>query len=150
MKLRRAFCHRAAALLPVGQYPMARFRHPAYRPPMTEESAGVPYHRQSGGPARARPRPLAPGESRRRIRDAARTGPASPPSSGEHAGNPSVQHTQMLKNQMLELVGRLHDDAGRVTEPKAKAMCDTAAAVLTGLIRAFDDYRNKTAADGID
>ena len=56
--------------------------------------------------------------------------------------NPS-HHTQKLKVQMRELVAHLRDDAGKVTEPKAQALFEISAEVITGLVKAFDDYEKK-------
>ena len=57
--------------------------------------------------------------------------------------NPSY-HTQELKAQMRQLIEHLRADFGRVTEPKAQALFETSAEVLTGLVKAFDDYEKKS------
>ncbi len=55
----------------------------------------------------------------------------------------SLYHTRKLKVQMQELIDHLRLDVGKVTEPKAQALFETSAEVVTGLIRAFDDYERK-------
>jgi hypothetical protein len=52
-------------------------------------------------------------------------------------------HTKKLKEQMGQLIGRLRKDVGKVAEAKAQALIETSAEVLTGLVKAFDDYEKK-------
>ena len=47
---------------------------------------------------------------------------------------------------MRQLIEHLREDVGKVTEPKAQALLETSAEVLTGLVKAFDDYENKSEA----
>jgi hypothetical protein len=47
---------------------------------------------------------------------------------------------------MRQLIAHLRDDVGKVTEPKAQALFETSAEVLTGLVKAFDDYEKKREA----
>lgn len=54
-----------------------------------------------------------------------------------------IHHTQKLKAQMRELIDHLRADVGKVTEPKAQALFETSAEVVTGLVKAFDDYERK-------
>ena len=63
--------------------------------------------------------------------------------------NPSIDtetlhHTQKLKGQLRDLINHLRADIEKVTDPKARAMFETSAEVLTGLVKAFDDYEQKT------
>ena len=51
-----------------------------------------------------------------------------------------VHHTRKLRAKMDELIVHLREDVGKVTEPKAQALFETSAEVLTGLVKAFDDY----------
>jgi len=62
------------------------------------------------------------------------------------AENDPHHHTQKLKIQMRELIAHLRDDVGKVTDPKARALFETSAEVLTGLVKAFDDYEKKSEA----
>jgi hypothetical protein len=54
-----------------------------------------------------------------------------------------VHHTQRIKAQMHQLIGQLREDIGLITEPKAQALFETSAEVLTGLVKAFDHYERK-------
>jgi hypothetical protein len=47
---------------------------------------------------------------------------------------------------MRQLIDHLREDVGKVTEPKAQAPFETSAEVLTGLVKAFDDYEKKGEA----
>jgi hypothetical protein len=47
---------------------------------------------------------------------------------------------------MRQLIEHLRKDVGKVTEPKAQALFETSAEVLTGLVKAFDDYEKKIEA----
>ena len=60
--------------------------------------------------------------------------------------NNPIHHTQKIKARMRELVEHLREDVGKVTEPKAQALFETSAEVLTGLAKAFDDYEKKGEA----
>jgi hypothetical protein len=57
--------------------------------------------------------------------------------------NNPIHHTQKIKAQMRQLIDHLREDVGKVTEPKAQALFETSAEVLTGLVKAFDDYEKK-------
>ena len=59
--------------------------------------------------------------------------------------NPSVSrnpihHTEKIQAKMRQLIDHLRADVGKVTEPKAQALFETSAEVLTGLVKAFADY----------
>jgi hypothetical protein len=58
--------------------------------------------------------------------------------------NNPIHHTQKIKAQMRQLIDHLREDIGKVTEPKAQALFETSAEVLTGLVKAFDDYEKKS------
>lgn len=55
-------------------------------------------------------------------------------------------HTQNMKKRLQETVDHLRQDIGKVDEPQLKAMFETSAEVLTGLIKAFSDYEKKNEA----
>ena len=57
--------------------------------------------------------------------------------------NSPLHHTQKLKAQMVQLIDHLHADIGKVTDPQARALFETSAEVVTGLVKAFDDYEQK-------
>ena len=60
--------------------------------------------------------------------------------------NNPIHHTQKIKAQMGQLIDHLREDVGKVTEPKAQALFETSEEVLTGLVKAFDDYEEKIEA----
>jgi hypothetical protein len=45
---------------------------------------------------------------------------------------------------MRQLIEYLREDVGKVIEPKAQALFETSAEVLTGLVKAFGDYEKKS------
>lgn len=53
-------------------------------------------------------------------------------------------HTQNIKSEMEKLVDHLRKDVEKVDEPKARALFETSAEVINGLITAFDHYEEKT------
>ncbi len=57
-----------------------------------------------------------------------------------------IHHTRRIKVRMRQLIDHLRGDVVRITEPKAQALFETSAEVLTGLVKAFDDYANKSEA----
>lgn len=61
------------------------------------------------------------------------------------ANNP-IRHTHKVKAQMRQLISHLREDVGKITESKAQALFETSAEVLTGLVKAFEDYEHKTEA----
>jgi hypothetical protein len=55
-------------------------------------------------------------------------------------------HTQNMKKRLSETMRHLREDIGKVDEPQLKAMFETSAEVLGGLVKAFDDYEKKNEA----
>ena len=55
-----------------------------------------------------------------------------------------IRHTQKIKAQMRQLIDHLREDVGKATAPKARTLFETSPEVLTGLVKAFDDYENKS------
>jgi hypothetical protein len=51
----------------------------------------------------------------------------------KNASNNPVHHTHKIKARMSQLIAHLREDVGKVTEPKAQALFETSAEVLTGL-----------------
>lgn len=58
----------------------------------------------------------------------------------------SRHHTQKMQKAFLELQDHLREDIGKVDEPQLKAMFETSAEVLGGLVKAFRDYEHKNEA----
>ena len=61
-----------------------------------------------------------------------------------HSRKNPLHHIQRIKARMRQLIEHLREDVGKVTEPKAQALFETSAEVLTGLVKAFDDYEHKS------
>ena len=55
-------------------------------------------------------------------------------------------HTQKMTKQLQDIITHLREDVGKVDEPQFKAMFETSAEVLTGLVKAFKDYEQKSEA----
>ena len=60
--------------------------------------------------------------------------------------NNPIRHTHKIKAQMRQIIKHLREDVGKVTEAKAQALFETSAEVLTGLVKAFEDFERKTEA----
>jgi pyruvate/2-oxoacid:ferredoxin oxidoreductase beta subunit len=58
--------------------------------------------------------------------------------------NEPQAHTQNIRGEFRELIQHLRDDVKRVDEPKARALFETAAEVITGLDTAFQHYDEKS------
>jgi ferric iron reductase protein FhuF len=52
-------------------------------------------------------------------------------------------HTQKMQKALQEIKDHLRKDIQKVDEPQLKAMFETSAEVLGGLIKAFRDYEQK-------
>jgi hypothetical protein len=55
-----------------------------------------------------------------------------------------IHHTQKMQQRLQEIIVHLRQDIDKVDEPQFKAMFETSAEVLFGLIKAFRDYEQKT------
>ena len=58
--------------------------------------------------------------------------------------NNPIRHTHKIKAQMRQIIKHLREDVGKIIEPKAQALFETSAEVLTGLVTAFVDYEQKS------
>jgi hypothetical protein len=56
------------------------------------------------------------------------------------------RHTEAMKTRLQETITHLREDIQKVDEPQLKAMFETSAEVLAGLIKAFGDYEKKNEA----
>lgn len=56
------------------------------------------------------------------------------------------RHTTKIKKQLSDLVNHLREDERKVDDPKARALFEVTAEVLTGLRKAFDDYEDQALA----
>ena len=59
------------------------------------------------------------------------------------SGKNPLHHTQNMKKRLTETQTHLREDIDKVDEPQLKAMFETSAEVLGGLIKAFGDYEKK-------
>jgi hypothetical protein len=57
-----------------------------------------------------------------------------------------LHHTDKMKARLQETVTHLRADIQKVDDPQFKAMFETSAEVLTGLVKAFSDYEKKNEA----
>jgi hypothetical protein len=58
----------------------------------------------------------------------------------------TLHHTRKLKGQMSELIEHLRADVNKITDPRAKAMFEASAEVITGLVTTFEHYERKSEA----
>ena len=52
-------------------------------------------------------------------------------------------HTQKMKRRLTETIAHLREDIEKVDDLQFKAMFETSAEVLGGLVKAFDDFERK-------
>ena len=55
-----------------------------------------------------------------------------------------LHHTQKMQKRLNETIEHLRKDIDRVDEPQLKAMFETSAEVLGGLVKAFKHYEQKS------
>lgn len=53
------------------------------------------------------------------------------------------RHTIKTRTRLAELAEHLREDVGKVDDPRAKALFETAAEVLLGLQKAFADFEQR-------
>jgi hypothetical protein len=49
-------------------------------------------------------------------------------------------HVQNMRARLVELIGHLRQDIDKVREPQLKALFETSAEVLGGLVKTLEDY----------
>lgn len=54
-----------------------------------------------------------------------------------------MKHVENIKNELQKLINHLRKDIHRVNDPKAMALFETSAEVLTGLKTAFSHFEEK-------
>jgi rubrerythrin len=57
-----------------------------------------------------------------------------------------LHHTRKMAKRLKETIEHLRADIDKVDEPQFKAMFETSAEVLGGLVKAFEDYERKNEA----
>ena len=55
-----------------------------------------------------------------------------------------LHHTRKMAGRLKEMVDHLRADIDKVDEPQFKAMFETSAEVLGGLVKALEDYEKKS------
>jgi rubrerythrin len=55
-------------------------------------------------------------------------------------------HTRKMAHRLEDTIAHLREDVRKVDEPQLKAMFETSAEVLGGLVKAFKDYEQKNEA----
>jgi hypothetical protein len=53
-------------------------------------------------------------------------------------------HTANVRKELRELIEHLRNDINKIDEPKAQALFETAAEVISGLDKAFKHYEEKS------
>jgi len=64
--------------------------------------------------------------------------------SAELSQNDSRYHTTNIQRMLTELIDHARQDSTKVSDPKAQALFETTAEVLTGLRKAFQDYEGRS------
>ena len=59
-----------------------------------------------------------------------------------------LHHTRKMSQRLTETIEHLRADINKVDDPQFKAMFETSAEVLGGLVKAFEDYEKKNEAAG--
>jgi hypothetical protein len=54
-----------------------------------------------------------------------------------------LHHTRQMQQRLEEVVAHLREDVEKVDEPQFRAMFETSAEVIGGLVKAFRDYEQK-------
>lgn len=71
----------------------------------------------------------------------------NPASTNPQASGPNPEatsnarpHVVHIRQMLAQVVQHTREDEGRVTDPKAKALFETTAETLLGLMKAYEDY----------
>jgi hypothetical protein len=56
------------------------------------------------------------------------------------------RHVHKMAKALADVQTHMREDIDKIDDPKFKAMFETSAEVLGGLIKAFDDYERKNEA----
>ena len=59
------------------------------------------------------------------------------------SSNP-VEHSENIKSELQEIADHIRKDIRKVDDPKAKALFETSAEVINGLVTAFTHYEEKS------
>lgn len=58
----------------------------------------------------------------------------------------SFPRARKIEGRLRDLIGQMRREVEKIIEPKAQALLETSAEVLGGLVRSFDDYRERREA----
>jgi hypothetical protein len=61
-------------------------------------------------------------------------------------GDDPRRYTTPIRQKLGELANQMRDDSMKVQDEKAKALLETSAEVVKGLVHAFEDYESKNEA----
>jgi hypothetical protein len=61
-----------------------------------------------------------------------------------YAESNPLHHTSNIKDMLDEVIRHAREDVEKISEPKAQALFETTAEVLTGLKTAYDHYEAKS------
>ena len=62
----------------------------------------------------------------------------------QYAESDPRHHTAKLKQMLDDTATHARQDVSKISDPKAQALFETTAEVLKGLVKAFDDFEQKT------
>ncbi|MBX6342346.1 MAG: hypothetical protein IRY97_07800 [Thermomicrobiaceae bacterium] len=62
----------------------------------------------------------------------------------QYAESDPRYHTGNIKAMLRQAMDHAREDVTKVQEPQAKALFETTAEVLNGLVKAYDDYEKKS------
>jgi hypothetical protein len=63
-----------------------------------------------------------------------------------HLGKDPRRYTSPIRLKLGELAKQMRDDSVKVDDEKAKALLETSAGTLIGLMKAFEDYESQSEA----
>jgi hypothetical protein len=73
-----------------------------------------------------------------------RSNPMGNPMRTEVSENDPLYHTANIKGMLRDVMEHVREDVGKVDDPKARALFETTAEVLHGLITAYNHYEAGT------
>ena len=69
--------------------------------------------------------------------------PAGKPDRQQYAEDDPRHHTAKLKSMLSDTIEHARDDVTKIADPRAKALFETTAEVLGGMITAYEHYEQK-------
>ena len=61
----------------------------------------------------------------------------------QYGENDPRHHTAKLKQMLTDVINHAREDVSKINDPKAQALFETTAEVLTGLRKAYEDFEQK-------